>query len=66
MYGLPDSAIIGTAKRLKGRRGGRKHTTEIGWDDFFAVVRFVKRIRARRINQKKRADFYKKHGYYQQ
>jgi len=67
MYGLPDSAIIGTAKRLKGRKGGRRQkTTEVGWEDFFFLVNAVKHFRARRKTQKARALFYKKHGYYKQ
>ena len=66
MYGLPDSAVVGTLKRFKGRRGGRRTTTEVGWEDFFFLVNAVKRFRARRKAQKARADFYKKHGYYRQ
>lgn len=66
MYGLPDSAILGTAKRLKGHRGGRKHHTEIGWEDLFLVVNAVKHMKAKRAHRKQREAFYKKHGYYQQ
>jgi hypothetical protein len=65
MYGLPDSAIVGTAKRLS-KVGGRKKRTEIEPEDFWALVYAVKRFRARRIKQKKRAEFFKKHGYYKQ
>jgi hypothetical protein len=64
MYGLPDSAVVGTIKRLNGRR--RKSTTEVGWEDFFFLVNAVKHFRARRKAQKARALFYKKHGYYKQ
>jgi hypothetical protein len=66
MYGFPDSAVVGTAKRLKGSRGGRKHRTEINPEDLWVLVYAVKRFRARRIKQKKRAEFFKKHGYYKQ
>jgi hypothetical protein len=66
MYGLPDSAVVGTVKRLTKSRGGRRKTTEVGWEDFFFLVNAVKRFRARRIKQKKRAEFFKKHGYYKQ
>ena len=66
MYGLPDSAIVGTIKRLNGRKGGRRKSTEVGWEDFFFLVNAVKRFGARRKARKARALFYKKHGYYQQ
>lgn len=66
MYGLPDSALVGTVKRLNGRKGGRRKSTEIGWEDFFFLVNAVKRFRARGKAQKARAQFYKKNGYYQQ
>lgn len=66
MYGLPDSAVVGTLKRFKSHKGGRRKTTEVGWEDFFFLVNAVKRFRARRKAQKARADFYKKHGYYRQ
>ena len=62
MYGLPDSAVVGTVKRLNRRR--RKSTTEVGWEDFFFLVNAVKHFRARRRAQKARAQFYKKNGYY--
>jgi hypothetical protein len=64
MYGLPDSAVVGTVKRLN--RSRRKSTTEVGWEDFFFLVNAVKHFRARRRAQKARALFYKKHGYYKQ
>lgn len=66
MYGLPDSALVGTAKRLTRSRGGRRKGTEVGWEDFFFLVNAVKRFGARRRKQKARALFYKKHGYYKQ
>ena len=67
MYGFPDSAVVGTVKRLRGRKGGRrKSTTEVGWEDFFFLVNAVKRFSARRRIQKQRALFFKKHGYYKQ
>ena len=66
MYGLPDSALVGTVKRLSRSAGGRKKGTEVGWEDFFFLVNAVKRFRARRRRQKQRALFFKKHGYYQQ
>lgn len=66
MYGLPDSAILGTIKRLRGRRGGRRRHTEIGWEDLTLIVNAVKRSGARRKAEKARSEFYKKHGYYQQ
>jgi hypothetical protein len=65
MYGLPDSAVAGTVKRLSSI-GGRKKRTEIEPEDFWALVYAVKRFRARRKAQKARALFYKKHGYYKQ
>lgn len=65
MRGLPDSAIYGTYKRLKGA-GGRKRTSEVGWEDFFLIVNAVKRYRARRAHSKARQSFYEKHGYYKQ
>ena len=66
MYGLPDSAIVGTIKRLNGHKGGRKHRTEIGWEDLFLLVNAVKRFGTRRRVQKEREMFFKKHGYYKQ
>jgi hypothetical protein len=66
MYGLPDSAILGTAKRLKGHKGGRRKGTEVGWEDLFAVVNAVKIVFARNEARNSRAKFYKKNGYYQQ
>jgi hypothetical protein len=66
MYGLPDSAILGTAKRLKSASSRGRRGTEVGWEDFFAIVGALKRVGARRRLKKQRADFYKKHGYYRQ
>jgi hypothetical protein len=66
MYGLPDSAILGTAKRLKRVAGVGRRRTEIEPEDFWALVYAVKRFRARRRIQKQRALFFKKHGYYKQ
>lgn len=34
MYGLPDSAIVGTAKRLKGRGGRGRGRYTLPRDDF--------------------------------
>jgi hypothetical protein len=65
MYGFPDSAVLGTVKRLGGRRG-RRHRTEIEPEDFWALVYAVRRFRARRRIEKKRALFFEKHGYYKQ
>jgi hypothetical protein len=65
MYGFPDSALVGTAKRLS-KVGGRKRRTEIEPEDFWVLVYAVKRFRARRKAQKARAEFYKKNGYYRQ
>jgi hypothetical protein len=66
MYGFPDSAVVGTAKRLKKFAGVRRSRTEIEPEDFWVLVYAVKRFRARRKAQKARALFYKKHGYYKQ
>ena len=68
MYGLPDSAVLGTAKRI-GKLGGKKKT-EVDIDDFIFVFRAVSKFFARCKRQsaraKSRAQFYKKHGYYKQ
>jgi hypothetical protein len=64
MYGFPDSALLGTAKRL--RKAGRGKKTEVSIDDFIFVYRAVSKFFARRKRQKARALFYKKHGYYKQ
>jgi hypothetical protein len=64
MYGLPDSALVGTAKRFS-KLGGKKKT-EVDIDDFIFVFRAVSKFFARRKAQKARALFYKKHGYYKQ
>ena len=65
MYGLPDSAIVGTIKRLNSSIS-RKKKTEIEPEDFWRLVYAVKRMGARRKAQKARAEFYKKHGFYKQ
>jgi hypothetical protein len=64
MYGLPDSALVGTAKRLS-KLGGKKKT-EVDIDDFIFLFRAVSKFFARRKRQNARAQFYKKHGYYKQ
>jgi hypothetical protein len=64
MYGLPDSALVGTAKRLS-KLGGEKKT-EVDIDDFIFLFRAVSKFFARRKAQRTRAQFYKKHGYYKQ
>jgi hypothetical protein len=64
MYGLPDSALVGTAKRLS-KLGGKKKT-EVDIDDFIFLFRAVSKFFARRKKQMSRARFYKKHGYYKQ
>ena len=68
MYGLPDSALVGTAKRLSKAGKGKK--TEVDIDDFIFLFRAVSKFFARRKVQKSRAQsralFYKKHGYYKQ
>ena len=66
MYGFPDSALVGTAKRLKRVAGVSRRRTEIEPEDFWVLVYAVKRFRARRKAQKARAEFYKKNGYYRQ
>lgn len=62
---LPDSVIYGTYKRAKHAMG---RSTNNGLDPmtFWKAVYAVKGFRARRKAQKARAQFYKKHGYYQQ
>lgn len=62
---LPDSAIYGTYKRL---RRSSKRSTNNGVEPmaFWKFVYAVKGFGARRKAQRARADFYKKHGYYQQ
>jgi hypothetical protein len=64
MYGLPDSALVGTAKRLSRSTKGKK--TEVDIDDFIFLFRAVSKFFARRKKQMARARFYKKHGYYKQ
>jgi hypothetical protein len=68
MYGLPDSALVGTAKRLS--RVGKGKKTEVDIDDFIflfrAVSKFFARRKAQRARIQSRARFYKKHGYYKQ
>jgi hypothetical protein len=68
MYGFPDSAIVGTAKRFGRRSKGKK--TEVDIDDFIflyrAVSKFFARRKARKARAQSRALFYKKHGYYKQ
>lgn len=63
MYGLPDSAVIGTIKHMRGHR--HSHTTD-GWDDLIMLLNAVRYFRARRRVQKKREAYFKKHGYYRQ
>ena len=68
MYGLPDSAVIGTVKRFN--KSGRGKKTEVDIDDFIFVFRAVSKFFARRKKEstraKSRAQFHKKHGYYKQ
>ncbi len=62
---LPDSVTYTMYKRAK-RMGKRRGVSEVSVDDFINVARALVRYGARRKAQKARAEFYKKHGYYQQ
>ena len=55
MYGLPDSALVGTAKRLS--RGTKGKKTEVDIDDFIFLFRAVSKFFARRKRQNARAQF---------
>jgi hypothetical protein len=66
MYGLPDSAIVGTIKRFNRRKGRSRNVSEIDPMNFWVMVYAIKRMGARRKAQKARAEFYKKHGFYKQ
>jgi hypothetical protein len=66
MYGLPDSAIVGTIKRFNRRKGRSRNVSEIDPMNFWVMVYAIKRMSARRKAQKARAEFYKKHGFYKQ
>lgn len=62
---LPDSVTYTAYKKAK-RLGTRRSLGEIDPKTFWKLVYAVKRFGARRKKQRARADFYKKHGYYQQ
>ena len=66
MYGLPDSAVVGTIKRFNRRKGRSRNISEIDPMNFWVMVNAIKRIGARSKAQKARAEFYKKHGFYKQ